>query len=182
MPGGPEFHFNPAAMQPTGPTAVTALLKRSVEETQHVGPSSLSQAQQDNNASDSVTSSEPRPRPVFKMRRTGHSGPFPFSGRPSVAVPPDANHAVHDTPSPSGSSLWSPAPHADHDARQSSRLSNLMPNVQNEKGRKPIQQSSATLGPSEHPAFPGDGENQNPLNTQPKSNPVTGLDEKSVCR
>ena len=172
MPGGPEFRFNPATTQPTAPTAPP---KRSVEETQqHVGPGSLSRAQQGNNASDSAASSEPRPRPVFKMRRTGHSGPFPFSGRPIVTIPPDGNHA---TPSPSVSSLWSPAPHASHDARESS---SLMPNVQNEKERKPIQQSNTTIRPSEHPTVPGDGKNQNPSNAQSHSNPVIGL-ENRVC-
>jgi hypothetical protein len=173
MPGGPEFYLNPTTTQPTAPTAPS---KRSVEETQqHVGPGSLSQAQQDNNASDSAASSEPRPRPVFKMRRTGHSGPFPFSGRPIVTVSPDGNHA---TPTPSVPSLWSPAPHAQasRDARQSSRP---VPGVQDEKEQKPVEQSSATIGPSEHPTVPG--ENQNTQSTQPPSNPVIGFDEKRVC-
>ncbi|KAK3291211.1 uncharacterized protein B0H64DRAFT_44606 [Chaetomium fimeti] len=141
MPGGPEFQFNPASTPATAPIAPP---KRPVEETQHVGPSSLSQAQQDNNAFDSAASSEPRPRPVFKMRRTGHSGAFPLSGRPAATVRPGDNHA---TPSPSVPSFPSPATHASHDSHPSS---GLVPGVLNQTERKPFQKTSSPVGPS-HP-------------------------------
>lgn len=56
-----------------------------------------------------ATQSEPRPRPVFKMRRTGHSGPFPFSGRPALSPslptgggdrPPTTPHPITPVPLP----------------------------------------------------------------------------------
>lgn len=67
---------------------------------------------QQTSGSDSPAPGEARARPVFKMRRTGHSGPFPLSGRPvqAAAVTPIAGSAGsgignHDTPSPSVSSV-----------------------------------------------------------------------------
>jgi hypothetical protein len=80
--------------QTTAPPAAPAASKKRPfdDELQHVGangPNGLSQrrlpvqpqAQQQHMAADSPAAGEPRSRPVFKMKRTGHSGPFPFMGR-----------------------------------------------------------------------------------------------------
>jgi hypothetical protein len=98
----------PSAAHPTLlPTGPKTAQKRPIDETSQVGPSGSTQVQE--NASDSATSVERRSRPIFKMRRTGHSGPFPLSARPlpqPALQPPVPNGSVgkHITPSPSISS------------------------------------------------------------------------------
>lgn len=110
------------ALRPTVPAQIahsttpsTTVQKRPfAEESQHVGPNGLSRVHQSTsdvgNASDSTAPSEPRSRPIFKMKRTGHSGPFPFPfpGRPAVRPLTDTNH---DRLSPSVPSLPSPGSH-----------------------------------------------------------------------
>ncbi|KAK4096075.1 hypothetical protein N658DRAFT_56628 [Parathielavia hyrcaniae] len=89
-----------------------AAQKRPIEATNdNVGPPTVSSQAQDNvNASDSAMSGERPSRPVFKMRRTGHSGAFPVWVGPisplipqSPTVTDAASNSIgkHDTSSPS---------------------------------------------------------------------------------
>jgi hypothetical protein len=94
----------PSIQPPTQPAAPTAV------HFQNVASKDLSRAQQDaSSASDSAASIETRPRPVFKMKRTGHSGLLPFSGLPALKALNGNRDTV--TPSPSSPSFpISPVP------------------------------------------------------------------------
>lgn len=92
---GPLTAQRPNDAAQTAETAASASTSSTMQkrpfnatETQHVAPS------------------EPRSRPIFKMKRTGHSGPFPLSGRP--VFQPTAN-GKQTAPSPSISSAPTPA-------------------------------------------------------------------------
>lgn len=83
--GADEKHVGAAVRQrPKPPTT----MHRPLSETQGqmtAGPTPQRPTQRSAGTDTLATQSEPRPRPVFKMRRTGHSGPFPFSGRPALS-------------------------------------------------------------------------------------------------
>jgi hypothetical protein len=87
---------------PNKAAAPTTAQKRPLEQI------SESPAQQEH-GSDSTTSGESRSRPVFKMKRTGHSGLFPLSGLPTSLAGP-LWERKHGTPSPSVSTVPSPGP------------------------------------------------------------------------
>jgi len=68
------------------------------------------QPQPDNAANPTSMSGETRSRPIFKMRRTGHSGMFPFTAGPSLPSPSSEDihgaapqPASHSSPPSSGS-------------------------------------------------------------------------------
>ena len=107
-----------AAAATATPAPATASPKRTTAAHNVNGkrPADEQQQQQNQNESASVSAASggPRVRPGFKMKRTGHSGPFPFSGRP--AHPPTA-------PAPSSSVPSAPNPGSHgagpgHDASQ----------------------------------------------------------------
>lgn len=62
------------------------------------------QPQHDNAANPTAPSGETRSRPIFKMRRTGHSGMFPFSDRPSLPASLGSEGTQSAAPQPSSHS------------------------------------------------------------------------------
>ncbi|KAK3380828.1 hypothetical protein B0H63DRAFT_474433 [Podospora didyma] len=95
------------------------------------------------------------PRPVFKMKRTGHVGPFPFSGRPSSGVPNIFGYKHKDRSSTGGASAGAGTPSAN------------APSVS-----RPTPNSGTTIGITHHSekTFPT-GNTKQVLETVPHSRP-----------
>lgn len=103
---GGRFEF-PRPLRPPGPPTPQNQRNAPAIEENNVGPERLGQALENGAPTPTATAQgEARSRPVFKMRRTGHSGPFPFSGRPVASShSPAASDASHGSAAPAVTSV-----------------------------------------------------------------------------